>query len=34
MTSNITKFSLCDIDLNVEFTPLPDLNIDRRNIFL
>jgi len=33
MTSNITKFSLCDINLNVEFTPLPDLNIDTEEIF-
>ena len=33
MTSNMTKFSLCDIDLNVEFTPLPDLNIDTEEIF-
>jgi hypothetical protein len=28
MASNITRFSLCDIDLNVEFTPLPYLNFD------
>lgn len=33
MTSNITKLSLCDIDLNIEFTPLPDLNIDTQEIF-
>jgi hypothetical protein len=33
MASNITRFSLCDIDLNVEFTPLPDLNFDAEEIF-
>jgi len=33
MASNITRFSLCDIDLNVEFTPLPDLNFNAEEIF-
>lgn len=27
MASSSTRFSLCDIDLNVEFIHLPDLNI-------
>jgi len=27
MTSTNVRFALCDIDLNVEITPLPDLNI-------
>ncbi|KAI5386953.1 hypothetical protein KIW84_073192 [Lathyrus oleraceus] len=27
MASSTTRFSLCDIDLNAEFIPLPDLNI-------
>lgn len=27
MASSTTRFSLCDIDLNVEFILLPDLNI-------
>ncbi|AES90169.1 hypothetical protein MTR_4g086090 [Medicago truncatula] len=33
MASNISRFSQCDIDLNVEFTPLPDLNFDAEEIF-
>jgi len=27
MTSTNTRFALCDINLNVEITPLPDLSI-------
>jgi len=28
MASTNVRFTLCDIDLNVEITPLRDLNID------
>jgi len=28
MASTDARFTLCDIDLNGEVTPLPDLNID------
>jgi len=28
MTSTNVRFTPCDIDLNVEITPLPNLNID------